>query len=217
MIGMVRVHAVLAMFCLAAVGCGRIGFDPQSEVAASCLDDNFASGSSGWTTFDTTWSVDPTGGPDGSPAFTDISGGSSIALAPGLAAITFVDLRIDFLIADAATGDFNIFLEPAGKRPDVDPEPYYLIGMHPAGSDSAFDLISGANNNIFAQQPASLSAQTWYQLELVRHEDGSIDVDLGGAPYLQSPADDAIPAPLDVFIGFYRGGTIDNVQATCAR
>jgi hypothetical protein len=201
---------------LVVLGCGRIGFDPKSQGGATCLEDGFGTGSAGWEAIRGAWNVEPTDGPDGSPALNTPDAGFSLVRPPGLAAITSLDLQFDFLINGAMYGDFGVYLAEQGMVPGTAPGPFYVIGLHPVGSDSGIDAIITFGAAI-AQRPTSVAASTWHHLEVVRASDGTIDVDLDDAPYLQTPGDDAITGPLDVYFGFYYGGTLDNILAACTQ
>src|SRR5262245_15642971 len=90
---------------LVLAGCGRVSFDPlachapgvDAAPLALCFEDDFADGDAAdWSQDEGPWVIDPTGGPDGWPAWTNTFGNFSRTSHAMLRGVTEAHLAIDF-------------------------------------------------------------------------------------------------------------------------
>lgn len=181
-----------------------------------CLTDTFDTGATSWQSVVGAFGLSPSGGPDGSAVLrTAVNSGENLVTHPALAGVDAAHVGLDFAIDNATTGDFNVYFLTGtlGSRDDA-----YEVGLFPTTGDNPPDeiayLAGGVTQSLAVHDPV-LDAVTWHHVDVLRRTDGSIRVELDGAPHMESPPDATYGAPFTIAFRMFNQGRIDNVSVDC--
>ncbi|HUS30054.1 MAG TPA: hypothetical protein VMZ53_16220 [Kofleriaceae bacterium] len=218
-------YASLVLVC----GCGRLSFEPLADAperaadapadapTPPCLVEDFSTDTGMWQPVLGSYSLQPGAGPDGSPAYVGAIQPENLATNAALRGIRTARVRLDFRI-DTANGDFNVFwFKPFTSYATATGYEALLV---PANSDTLNDALGVWTNGsvqTFAQRPGTIVMSTWHHIDAELRADGSMQLDLDGAPWLSSPPDATVSPPFDVILRLFYQGAIDNISVDCTR